>query len=293
MVRYEIAIIGTGPAGLSAAITATIRNKKILLIGNALLSEKVEKAQTINNYLGLPNVTGKELQEAFLQHLKELDIAITETKVNTIYALGDYFAIDCGDNTYEATCVILATGLSVVKPFKGELENVGKGVSYCATCDAQFYKNKVAAVVGFSQEEESEAAFLSEIADKVLYFPMYKKDISLGENIEVIYGEKPQSIEKEEEKICLITQQSKYPVDGIFLLRDSVAVQQLVPGLKLVDNLVEVDRQMQTNLKGLFACGDITGAPYQYIKSAGEGNVAALSAVSYLTLLSKSRASTS
>ena len=84
MVRYEIAIIGTGPAGLSAAITATIRNKKILLIGNALLSEKVEKAQTINNYLGLPNVTGKELQEAFLQHLKELDIAITETKVNTI-----------------------------------------------------------------------------------------------------------------------------------------------------------------------------------------------------------------
>lgn len=283
MERYEIAIIGTGPAGLSAAITATIRNKKILLIGNALLSEKVEKAQVINNYLGLPHVTGKELQEAFLQHLKELDITITETKVNTIYALGDYFAIDCGDNnTYEATCVILATGLSVVKPFKGELENIGKGVSYCATCDAQFYKNKVAAVVGFSQEEESEAVFLSEMADKVLYFPMYKTDVSLGDNIEVIYGEKPQSIEKEEEKICLVTQQSKYPVDGIFLLRDSVAVQQLVPGLKLVDNLVEVDRQMQTNLKGLFACGDITGAPYQYIKSAGEGNVAALSAVSYL-----------
>lgn len=281
MERYEIAIIGTGPAGLSAAITATIRNKKILLIGNQFLSEKVEKAHTINNYLGLPNVTGKELQEAFLQHLKELDITITETKVNTIYALGEYFVIDCGDNTYEATSVILATGLSVAKPFKGELENIGKGVSYCATCDAQFYKNKVAAVVGFSQEEESEAVFLSEIADKVLYFPMYKKDGSLGNNI-VICEEKPQSIEKEEQKICLITEQSKYSVDGIFLLRDSVAVQQLVPGLKLVGNLVEVDRQMQTNLKGLFACGDITGAPYQYIKSAGEGNVAALSAVSYL-----------
>lgn len=282
MERYEIAIIGTGPAGLSAAITATIRNKKILLIGSKALSEKVEKAHTINNYLGLPNVTGKELQEAFLQHLKELNITITETKVNTIYALGDYFVIDCGNNTYEATCVILATGFSVVKPFKGELENVGRGVSYCATCDAQFYKNKVAAVVGFSQEEESEAVFLSEIADKVLYFPMYKKDDSLGDNI-VICEEKPQSIEKEEQKMCLITEQSRYLVDGIFLLRDSVAIQQLVPGLKLVDNLVEVDRQMKTNLKGLFACGDITGAPYQYIKSAGEGNVAALSAVSYLT----------
>lgn len=286
MERYEIAIIGTGPAGLSAAITATIRNKKILLIGSKTLSEKVEKAHVINNYLGLPKVTGKELQEAFLQHLKELDITITQTKVNTIYALGDYFAIDCGDNTYEATCVILATGLSVAKPFKGELENVGRGVSYCATCDAQFYKNKVAAVVGFSQEEESEAVFLSEIADKVFYFPMYKKEVSLGDNI-VICEEKPQSIEKEEQKICLITEQSKYPVDGIFLLRDSVAVQQLVPGLKLVDNLVEVDRTMQTNLKGLFACGDITGAPYQYIKSAGEGNVAALSAVSYLASLQK------
>ena len=265
MERYEIAIIGTGPAGLSAAITATIRNKKILLIGSKTLSEKVKKAHTIHNYLGLPSVT----------------------KVNTIYALGDYFAIDCGSSIYEATCVILATGISVVKPFKGELENIGRGVSYCATCDAQFYKNKVAAVIGFSQEEESEAVFLSEIADKVLYFPMYKKEVSLGDNI-VICEEKPQSIEKEEQKICLITEQSKYLVDGIFLLRDSVTVQQLVPGLKLVDNLVEVDRQMRTNLDGLFACGDITGAPYQYIKSAGEGNVAALSAVSYLNSSSKS-----
>lgn len=287
MERYDIVIIGTGPAGLSAAITAKVRNKKILLIGKKSLSEKIEKAHIIYNYTGLPNVTGKELQEAFLQHLKTLEIAITEAKVNTIYALGDYFAIDCGDNIYEANSVILAMGISVEKPYKGELENVGKGVSYCATCDAPFYKDKVAAVVGFSEKEESEAVFLSEIAEKVLYFPMYKKDISLGEKVEVIATEQPQSIEKEGQKICLITKDSRYLVDGIFLLRENAAMQQLVPGLKLIDNLVEVDRQMRTNLKGLFACGDITGAPYQYIKSAGEGNVAALSAVAYLTSMSR------
>jgi len=282
MERYDIAIIGTGPAGLSAAITAKIRNKNILLLGSSALSEKVEKAHIISNYLGLPDMSGKEMQEAFAQHLKKMDIQITEDRVKTVFALGDYFAIQAQLNNYEAESVILATGFSVVKPFKGELEYLGKGVSYCATCDALFYKNKVAIVVGFSEKEEREALFLAETAKKVLYFPMYKNDVFFGEKVEII-RDNPLYIEKKQQKMYLVTEKASYEADGIFLLRDDVDTEQLVPGLKLADKHVDVNRQMHTNLKGFFACGDITGAPYQYIKAAGEGNVAALSATAYLS----------
>ena len=295
MERYDIAVIGTGPAGISAAITAKVRNKNIILLGSRELSSKIEKAHAVNNYPGLPNQGGEELKEAFLKHLDSLDISITEEKVNAVYALGEYFVIQGQNGDYEADSVILATGFSVVKPYPGENENLGRGVSYCATCDAAFYRGKTAAVIAFSQKEESEARFLSEIADKVLYFKMYKDDsegvessggVSIQsmpeENIEIITGVKPLSIKKAENTMELETSGGNYTVDGVFILRDTVAPTQLVPGLKVADNHVETGRDMSTNIKGLFACGDITGAPYQYVKSAGEGNVAALSAVAYL-----------
>ena len=282
MERYDIVIIGTGPAGLSAAITAKIRNKDILLIGNKALSDKIEKAHTIHNYLGLPEQSGGDLAKAFCNHLGAMKVAITEDRVNAVYSMGNYFAIQGHANNYEAYSVILATGVSVTKPYKGEEENLGRGVSYCATCDAPLYRGKRAAVIAFSKEEETEASFLAQIAKKVYYFPMYDGEISLSDNIDVISLEKPERIEKLEEEMCLVTDENRYIVDGIFILRDIVAPKQLVPGLKVVENSVEVNRRMETNLEGLFACGDITGAPYQYIKSAGEGNVAALSAVSFL-----------
>ena len=112
MERYDIAIIGTGPAGLSAALTAKIRNKKILLLGSAGLSEKVEKAHTVQNYLGLPAVSGADMKQAFLQHIRQMDITITEKKVNTIYPMGDFFGVQMGMEMAQADCVRLSmTGL--------------------------------------------------------------------------------------------------------------------------------------------------------------------------------------
>ena len=102
MERYDIAIIGTGPAGLEAAITARIRNKKIILFGNKNLSLKVEKAHTIQNYLGLPNIGGEELKAAYEAHLKAMDIEITEDKINAVYAMGEYFALQGNGTNYEA-----------------------------------------------------------------------------------------------------------------------------------------------------------------------------------------------
>ena len=139
MERYDIAIIGTGPAGLEAAVTAKIRNKNILLFGNKSLSNKIEKAHTIKNYLGLPEISGEDLQNSFKKHLEQMEIEITEDKVNAVYSMGNYFAIQGHGGIYEATAVILACGLSTVKEFSGELENLGRGVSYCATCDGMLY----------------------------------------------------------------------------------------------------------------------------------------------------------
>lgn len=282
MERYDIAVIGTGPAGLEAAITAKVRNKKVLLLGSKALSTKVEKAHKIKNYLGLPEVSGETMQCAFQKHLEQMDVSVTEDRVNTVYAMGKYFAIQGHQDMYEASTVILACGMSVAKPFPGELENLGKGVSYCATCDAMLYKGKSAVVIGYSKEEEKEAEFLSEIADKVYYLPMYQDETSINDKIEVIQGKKPLNIEKSGEKIKLHLEDGIIESDGIFILRESIAPSQLVPGLAIEKNQVMVDRSLNTNIKGMFACGDVTGAPYQYIKAAGEGNVAALSAVNYL-----------
>jgi len=287
--RCDVAIIGTGPAGLSAAITAKVRNKSILLFGEKELSSKVEKAHVIGNYLGLPHVSGEELKRAFLNHLEEMEISITEDKINAIYAMGEYFAIQGHCSEYEASSVILAAGMSVVRPYPGELENLGRGVSYCATCDAALYRGKTAMIVAFSKEEEKEAEFLAQVADKVYYLPMYEGEVERKESIEIL-RQKPLSIERSENKMRLVTEEGALEADGIFLLREQAAPDQLVPGLKVTGNHVEVDRQMQTNLKGVFACGDITGAPYQYIKAAGEGNVAALSAVNYLAKANNAKA---
>lgn len=282
MERVDIAVIGTGPAGLEAAITAKVRNKKILLLGGDALSAKVEKAHTVQNYLGLPEVSGEEMQRAFADHLKQMDIAVTRDRVNAVYAMGTYFAIQGHREMYEASTVILACGVSAASPFPGELEFLGRGVSYCATCDAALYRGRSAIVLGYSRAEEREAEFLAEVADQVYYLPMYAGDIELQGRIQVVKDAKPLSIRKAEGRMQLVMEAGSLEADGIFLLREDVAPAQLVPGLVMEGKHVAVDRSMRTNIAGLFACGDITGAPYQYIKAAGEGNVAALSAVSYL-----------
>ena len=281
MERYDIAIIGTGPAGLSAAITAAIRNKRIVLLGSRDLSAKVQKAHTIQNYLGLPSVSGGELAAAFQRHLDEMGIEITEARVNAIYAMGDCFAIQAGEQMLEAESVILAAGVVSGQLLPGESELVGRGVSYCATCDAPLYRGKRVAVLGYSPREEAEAQFLSEVAAEVLYFPVYQEPVQLTGGVRVI-RERPTGILSEEQTRVVRTAQGSYPVDGVFVLRDSISPGQLVPGLQVDGAHVTVNRQMETNIPGCYACGDLAGQPYQYIKSAGEGNVAALSAVAWL-----------
>ena len=305
VLRYDIAIVGTGPAGISAALTAKSRNKSILLIGSEKGSEKIAKTHMIVNYPGLPDVTGPELNRRLLDQVKAAGIPITEKRVAGIYAMGDCFSLQADQDFLEASSVILTTGTSFGKPLPGENENLGRGVSYCATCDAPLYKGKEVIVVGWNPKEESEAAFLSETCSKVTYLPMYRSKVSLPESVHLLWA-KPVSVGKADRRMRLQLTDSPYRPEGaslraeegsrlqdgalpdhleadcIFLLRESVAPDKLVPGLELSGSHVKVDRSMATNLPGLFAAGDLTGLPYQIAKAAGEGNVAAISAAAYL-----------
>ena len=187
---------------------------------------------------------------------------------------------------YEATSVILATGVQYGRLLDGEERFLGKGVGYCATCDAPLYKNKVVTIIAYNKHDEEEANFIASIASKVYYVPMYDEEVEVDDSIEIVKGI-PVEVIGEEKVKKLKLKDREIETDGIFILRDSVSPGQLVPGIKIVDNHIDVTRSMETSIKGCFAAGDVVGKPYQYIKSAGEGNIAALSAVSYLDSLKR------
>ncbi len=284
MTRIDIAIIGSGPAGLEAALTAKNRNKTIQIFGSKDLSNKMQVIDhPITNYLGLSNITGKEMAQVFTKQLEDANIEITELKVTTVYAMGDYFSLQLSNSEMvEAETVILASGVVAGKPYVGESEFLGRGVSYCATCDAPLYKGKNVIVIGGSSEEETEAEFLAEVCNEVKYIPLYKGDIQFQhENITIIH-ERPLEIKGTMKANTLVTDQNEYATDCVFVLRAAQFPSQLVPGLETEGNAVKVDREMKTNIPGLFAAGDIVGLPYQFIKSAGEGNIAAISAATYI-----------
>lgn len=281
MERYDIAIIGSGPAGLSAAVNAKVRNKKIIVFGNKNLSKKLGLAPVINNYLGFYGIKGDELKSKFKEHIDKLGIQIQDLKVNNIYAMGEYFSIMTSGETYEASKVILAMGMEHTKPLNGEDKFLGRGVGYCATCDAPLYKDKVATVVGYNKEAESEANYLDEIASKVYYVPMYRDEYKLNPGVELVKDAPVEIVgDKKVEKLKL--KSNEIETDGIFVLKDSAPPEQLVPGLEVEDGHIKVNRKMETNIDGCYAAGDCTGKPYQYMKSVGEGQVAALNAVEKL-----------
>ncbi|MCR5074586.1 MAG: NAD(P)/FAD-dependent oxidoreductase [Ruminococcus sp.] len=281
MERFDIAVIGTGPAGVSAAITAKIRNKNVILLGSKDLSPKISKAHLIENYPGLPAISGAELAAKLKEHLAALDISITDKQVGAVYAMGEHFVLQAGEDMIEAKTVIAATGIVQSKPLTGEDKFLGRGVSYCATCDARLYKGKTVAVLGYSADAADEAEYLAEVVDKVVYLPLGGGLPSPRENI-VVTEEKPVEISGKSSVNALVTDKAVHEVSCVFILRDAVMPDKLIPGIETDGPHIRADLNMQTNIPGLFVCGDIAGKPYQYVKAAGQGNVAALSAISYL-----------
>jgi thioredoxin reductase (NADPH) len=279
--RYDVAIIGTGPAGLEAAINCKIRNKSVILFGSKNLSVKLSKAPKIDNYLGFHGISGVELKEKFLNHLNKMEINITEERVNNVYAMGDYYALMVNEKIYEAKTLILATGIEYSKPYKGEEELLGRGVGYCATCDAPLYRGKDVIIIAQSEKAEEEANYVKELCNKLYYVPLYKGNYKLNSEIKVIKDVPREIIDRDDKKEVILSKESLV-ADGVFILRETISPKQLVAGLEMEEGHIKVNRDMSTNLNGCFAAGDCVGRPYQYIKAAGEGLVAALGAVSYI-----------
>ncbi|OOV54247.1 thioredoxin reductase [Clostridium botulinum D/C] len=279
--KYDIAIVGSGPAGLGAAINAKIRNKNIIIFGNKDFSPKLLRAPKVNNYLGFYDINGSDLKNKFQEHIKHMGIEIIEERVNAIYAMGEYFSLMINDKIYEARSVILATGIEYGKSLKGEEEFLGKGLGYCATCDAPLYKDKIVTIVGYNKEAEQDANYVSELSSVVYYIPMNNEELNLNDKIKVI-RDIPKEVVGNSKVTKLVLKNEEIETDGIFILKDSIAPNQLVPGLEMEDNHIKVDKKMRTNIERCYAAGDCVGKPYQYIKSAGEGLVAALTAVEEL-----------
>lgn len=282
----DIAIIGAGPAGLSAAITGVIRNKTVKVFGNPPSTSYIYKAERVDNYLGLGGITGAEMMERFTNHAKDLGVEIHYGKVIEIFPMGDYYTLNVENEFIEAKTVILANGISKASTLEGENEFLGRGVSYCATCDGPLYRGKTVIVIGDSAHAEEDANYLAEVCDKVYYVPMYKELVNLAPQIEVVKSRAKKIYGEQVVSGIELTDQS-LDVNGVFIIKESIPTTKLLQGIVLEQQAIKVNRYMETNMPGVYAAGDCTGRPYQVAKAVGEGSTAVLQAVSYLNAAKK------
>ena len=264
--KHEILVIGGGPAGLSAAINARARGKSVLVVSNPVEENPLWRAETVENYPGLPGVTGAELLTAFRTHAEKAGAELLAGKaLNAAYYPGSWF-VSVGSDVQEAEAVILAAGVARGKKYPGEERLLGSGVSYCATCDGMLYRNRRVAVLGWTDSARQEADYLSSIGCHVTYVDKPRSCEILGEG--TVSG--------------VICDGRELAAEGVFLLRPSVAPAELFPGLDVENGYVRIQRDGATNLPGLFAAGDCTGGPLQVAKAVGEGLLAGQSAARWL-----------
>ncbi len=284
---YDLLIVGGGPAGVSAALTARSRGREVLVVTNPPRSSPLARAKLVTNYPGMDAVSGRQMLEAMHHQLRAQEIPLLEAKVVQILPAGDRFVCAAGSEVYEGRGLILTVGAAPRTSVEGEEAYLGRGVSYCATCDGMLYRNRTVAVLGFGGEAPEEAAFLAGIGCRVLYFAKGERPAALAAGMEFrravqyrIQGDGTRVTGLEADGYL-------YPADGVFLLRDSVAADSLLPGLEMDGGHIRVDATMAASLPGVFAAGDCVGRPYQVAKAVGEGNIAALTADRWLSALGK------
>ncbi|MEG0911063.1 MAG: NAD(P)/FAD-dependent oxidoreductase [Ruthenibacterium sp.] len=275
---YDCIIVGGGPAGLSAGINLKQRGKDALILNQGI--SLLEKAERVDNYLGLPALSGTEMMAVFKAHAAALGVETKEAKAANIMPFDGHFMVNADGDILESHTVILATGVAKAKPIAGEAELLGRGVSYCATCDGMLYKGRNVAVWGSASDVVREANFLADIGCHVTLIAA-KRPEALRENIAVAAGGL-QKIEGEQGVTGVMAGGNLIAMDCVFILRSALPPDALLPGLALQDGSVVINAQCETNLPGVFAAGDLTGKPLQVANAVGEGLVAALRAAEFL-----------
>ena len=274
---YDIAVVGAGPAGYSAAINARKREVSVVVIGSH--TGWLSRAERIDNYPGMPGVSGPQMLETMRAQAVSLGAETRRGVVHQIIPMGESFALSLGADFIEARRVILCTGAKQPKLLPGEERLLGRGVSYCGTCDGMLYRGKDVAVIAQSQEAVHEANFLASLCGSVAYFG--KADDALDSSV-TIRTEKPQEILGDDRVTGLVSDGETLDFDGVFIFREAMAISSLLPSLEMDGAFIRVDRQMRTSMPGVYAAGDCTGLPLQAAKAVGEGCVAALAAAGSL-----------
>ena len=275
---YDVIVIGSGPAGITAAIYAKRRNLSILVISKGISA--LQKAEKIDNYYGFENgISGKELYENGIKQAKNLGIDFIEDEIINIEYINQ-FTIETVNSKYEAKAVILATGVSRNVPnIKGIKEFEGKGVSYCAVCDSFFYKGKDVAVLGDGNYAIHEFETLKPVASSVTILTngntmIENRDSSIEVNskkIREFRGDtKLEEVEFEDNTI--------QNLNGVFIAMGTASSSDLARkiGARIENNNIVVNENMETTVPGLFACGDCTGGLLQISKAVYEGAKAGL-----------------
>lgn len=269
----DLAIIGGGPAGLSAAIEARMRGLSVTVVAREDAKGGLSLAPLIENYPACPNVTGLQLLSKMKAHAQGLGTSFHNGKVTSILPTSEGYALGIGNDFLEATYILLATGAKQPKLLPGEAELIGGGVSYCATCDGMLYRGKDVAVLAESAHAVSEANFLAGVAGSVFYFGL--PDENLHPEIRPV-NEKITEVLSEGGQITGVrTREGLYPTQGLFIEREQMALSTLLSGLEMDGRFIRVDREMRTNLPRAFAAGDCVGGPLQVSKAVGDGCVAA------------------
>jgi len=304
--HYDVLILGAGPAGLTASIYASRYNLKVAVIAKSF-GGAASLAGHVENWPGFLG-SGLKLMNKFKSQAKKFGARFLVAEVDNVKKDENGFVLEIQDKEIHGKSIILALGTEHRKlNIIGEKEFLGKGVSYCATCDAMFFKNKTVAVIGGAESAAKAALYLSEIAKKV--YISYRKDqikcepISLSKlekakNIEIYYKSIPTKIIGNKLVTALEIEQQennkskkiKLSVDGIFIEIGATPVIEIVHGLGLTmqEDYISVDKEMKTNLPGVFAAGDNTNNKLkQIVTAAAEGAIAAKSAYDYLRFESK------
>lgn len=278
----DIAIVGKGPAGLSCAMTARMRGLSALVIGPEKDQSLLRRTERIDNYPGMPQVSGQALLEQCTRQAQDMGMELHNGLVRQIMPNGKGFMLLVGNDVLESKAVVLAMGAGRAAVISGEEELVGRGVSYCATCDGMLYKGKEVAVLSTSHQGVEEAQFLAGLASGVDYFPLKTHSMTALPAAVRQRQEKPKRILPGEGGLVLETSHGQHVYSGIFIFREAMPLTQLLAELETRDGAIGVNRQMHTNVPGVFAAGDCTGKPLQIAKAVGEGNIAALSAAEYI-----------
>ena len=299
---YDIIIIGSGPAGLSAAIYAQRACLDTIVIEkNGISGGQVLNTWEVDNYPGFPGVTGFELSRQFREHANKLGARVVQDEVVQVELSGNVKKVVCEEETYEARCVILASGAHHrTLEVPGEEELRGAGVSYCATCDGAFFRGRTVAVVGGGDAALEDAIFLARMCEKV--YIVHRRDKLRGakrlqerlqalENIEFVWNSETAAIEGNGQVEALRLRQTqtgeerRLDVDGVFIAVGIAPESELYAGQLELDEqgYIRADESGQTSVPGVFAAGDVrTKALLQILTAASDGANCVASAERYL-----------